>query len=51
MTPGGVRSTDLKRFMADKSAVWDAVVGKHGLRSTPFGMMADWSFAKNNVSH
>jgi nucleoside-diphosphate-sugar epimerase len=49
MTPGGVRSTDLERFMADKSAVWDAVVGKHDLRSTPFGMMADWSFAKNNV--
>lgn len=49
MASGGVRPTDLVRFMADKSAMWDAIIGKHGLRPTPFGMMADWSFAKNNV--
>ncbi|MGB9118891.1 MAG: SDR family oxidoreductase [Bradyrhizobium sp.] len=49
MTPGGAQPTDLVRFMADKSVVWDAIVSKHGLRPTPFGMMADWSFAKNNV--
>jgi nucleoside-diphosphate-sugar epimerase len=49
MAPGGVQPTDLVRFMADKSAIWDAIVSKHRLRSTPFAMMADWSFAKNNV--
>jgi len=49
MAPGGVQPTDLARFMADKSAVWDAIVARHGLRSTPFDMMADWSFANNNV--
>jgi hypothetical protein len=27
----------------------DAIVGKHGLRSTSFGLTADWSFMKNNV--
>lgn len=49
MASGGVRPTDLVRFMADKSALWDSIVSKHRLRPTPFGMMADWSFAKNNV--
>jgi nucleoside-diphosphate-sugar epimerase len=49
MAPGGVQPTDLVRFMADKSAVWDAIVSNHGIRSTPFAMMADWNFAENNV--
>ena len=49
MTAGTPRPTDLVRFMADKAAVWDSIVARHGLRATPFNMMADWSFATNNV--
>ena len=49
MKASGPRPTDLARFMADKEPVWDSLVKKHGLRATPFRMMADWSFAHNNV--
>jgi len=49
MTPGGPRPTDLVRFMADKGAVWDRIVARHGIRATPFSAIADWSFATNNV--
>lgn len=49
MKPGGPRPTDLPQFMADKAPVWDALVKRRGLRATPFRMMADWSFASNNV--
>lgn len=49
MVAGAPRPTDLVRFMADKSAVWERIVARHGIRATPFDMMADWSFATNNV--
>jgi hypothetical protein len=49
MTAGTPRPTDLVRFMADKAAVWDGIVARYGLRATSFDMMADWSFATNNV--
>lgn len=49
MKPGRPRPTDLTRFMADKEPVWDCLVKARGLRATPFRMMADWSFAHNNV--
>lgn len=49
MTPGGPREIDLPLFMADKEAVWDAIVKARGLQPTFFNMMADWSFAQKNV--
>jgi len=49
MKPGRARPTDLRLFMADKEPVWRSIVGKHGLRATPFHTMADWNFAHNNV--
>lgn len=49
MKPGPVRPTDLPRYMADKAPAWERIVARHALTPTPFGEMADWNFAQNNV--
>ena len=45
LEPGGVRTISLARTMADKGPVWDRVVARYGLRPTPFGAAALWSYA------
>lgn len=49
MTPGQPRNVDLPRFMEDKEPIWRSIVRASELRNTQFDMMADWSFAHNNV--
>ena len=44
--PCGVpRNIKLTTWMADKSAVWDRIVARHGLQPRPLENLASWSFA------
>jgi nucleoside-diphosphate-sugar epimerase len=44
--PCGVpRNIKLANWMADKSAVWDRIVARHGLQPRPLESLASWSFA------
>ena len=44
MQAGGPRNLKLAAYMADKSAVWDAVVAQHRLRPTALGTIALWPY-------
>ncbi len=44
MEVGPVRTVRLATAMADKAPVWEAIVRKHGLKSTPFDQLALWSY-------
>lgn len=41
----GPRPTSLASFMADKGALWEKIVRKHGLKKTALSDMGSWSFA------
>jgi len=45
MPSGVVKPVRLATYMADKGAVWDAIVRRHSLRSTPLDKVVDWSWA------
>jgi nucleoside-diphosphate-sugar epimerase len=42
--PGTPRRISLPHYMADKSAVWDRIVEKHGLRKTRLDELVVWSY-------
>jgi nucleoside-diphosphate-sugar epimerase len=44
MPIGPVRTIHLGKAMADKGAVWDKIVRKHGLRPTSYDNLALWSY-------
>ena len=41
---GPVQTVKLATVMADKGAVWDRIVAKHGLRPIPFEQAALWNY-------
>lgn len=41
---GPVQTVKLAAVMADKGAVWDRIVAKHGLRSIPYEQAALWDY-------
>ena len=45
MPLGPVQTIPLTQFMADKAALWDAMVARHGLRPTAYSDIAAWPFA------
>ena len=44
MTCRPVRTIRLEGVMADKGAIWDRIVAKHGLRPIPYEQAALWSY-------
>ena len=48
MDLGPVETVDLADFMADKGAVWDAVVARHGLVRRTLSESAVWPYADFN---
>ncbi len=48
MRAGPVKTVRLTEWMADKAPVWEAIVKKHRLRSTPFSQAGVWSYADFN---
>lgn len=44
MREGEPRAIKLVDYMADKGAVWDAVVKKHGLKAPPLNKIALWAY-------
>ena len=44
MEPGPVRSIRLEHAMADKAALWERIVAKHGLVRTPYAQTALWPY-------
>ena len=45
MSYGGVQHIDLDYMMADKEPLWNEIVRKHKLLSTPFAEAAHWAYA------
>ena len=44
MKVGEPRAFKLAAYMADKGAVWDAVVARHGLKAPPLDRVALWAY-------
>jgi nucleoside-diphosphate-sugar epimerase len=44
METGPPQQINLAQMMADKEPLWDEIVAKHGLASTPFDKAANWAF-------
>jgi len=44
MKEGEPRAIKLADYMADKGAIWDAVVKKHGLKAPPLDRIALWAY-------
>ena len=44
MEPGPVRTVRLPDAMAGKGPIWDRIVKRHGLRTTPWRDAANWSY-------
>lgn len=45
MEAGTVKPLRLASYMADKAAVWEAVIRRHGLLPTPLDRLVDWNWA------
>ena len=50
MADGPVRHVRLEDFMADKAAVWERVVERHGLRPTPYEETALWRYGDTHFT-
>jgi len=42
--PGEIRPISLARIMADKSGLWERIVGKHGLQPYAMSELVDWAW-------
>jgi nucleoside-diphosphate-sugar epimerase len=51
MEAGGVETRDLEVEMADRTALWEEIVSKYGLKTYPFATVADWHFANYAFSN
>jgi hypothetical protein len=48
MEAGPVKTVRLAQVMADKAPVWERIVGKHGLKTTPYEKTAVWRYGDFN---
>jgi len=48
MQAGPVKTVRLAQVMADKAPVWERIIGKHGLRPTPYEQAAAWPYGDFN---
>jgi nucleoside-diphosphate-sugar epimerase len=51
MEAGGVKTTDMAKFMEGRSGLWDEIVNENGLNRNPVERLANWNFTNYAFSN